>query len=160
LHGGDDILADPFLAQSDHFVDIGSHDDSVGLELGDNDIFAYAAANHVDDFVGAYGSTHRSEALGDTARCDGWGSDDDRRLSDVSIGMGVGLLLIELLALSFVGLALSLVGLTLSFVTVALVSDQAASDGTDGTADQGSFGGLVFVVMADDSADDGSGKSA
>jgi hypothetical protein len=41
-----------------------------------------------------------------------------------------------------------------------LVSDQSAGDGTDGTADQGSFGGLVFVVMADDSADDGSGKSA
>ena len=160
LHGGDDVLADPFLAQSDHFVDIGSRDDSVGLELGDDDIFAHAAADHVDDFVGAYGSTHRSEALGDPARCDGWGTDDDRRLSDVSIGMGVGLLLIELLALPFVGLALSLVGLTLSFVTVALVSDQSAGDGTDGTADQGSFGGLVFVVMADDSADDGSGKSA
>jgi hypothetical protein len=114
----------------------------------------------VDDFVGANGSTHRSEALGDTARCDGWGTDDDRWLSDVSVGMGVGLLLIELLALSFVGLALSLVGLPLSFVTVALVSDQSAGDGTDGTADQGSFGGLVFMVMADDSADDGSGKSA
>ena len=160
LHGGDDVLADPFLAQSDHFVDIGSRDDSVGLELGDDDIFAHAAADHVDDFVGAYGATHRSEALRDTARCDGWGADDDRWLSDVSVGMGVGLLLIELLALSFVGLALSLVGLTLSLVTVALVSDQSAGDGTDGTADQGSFGGLVFVVMADDSADDGSGKSA
>jgi hypothetical protein len=130
------------------------------LELGDDDILAHAAADHVDDFVGAYGATHRGEALRDTARHDRRGSDDDRRLSDVSIGMGVGLLLIELLALSFVSLTLSLVGLPLSLVAVALVSDQSAGDGTDGTADQGSFGGLIFVVMADDSADDRSGESA
>jgi hypothetical protein len=148
------------LAQSDHFVDIGSRDDSVGLELGDDDILAHAAADHVDDFVGAYGATHRGEALRDTARHDRRGSDDHSRLADVSVGLGVGLLLIELLALSFVSLTLSLVGLPLSLVAIALVSDQSAGDGTDGTADQGSFGGLIFVVMADDSADDGSGKSA
>ena len=160
LHGGDDVLADPFLAQSDHFVDIGSRDDSVGLELGDDDIFAHAAADHVDDFVGAYGATHRSEALRDTARHDRRGSDDHSRLADVSVGLGVGLLLIELLALSFVSLTLSLVGLTLSLVAIALVSDQSACDGTDGTADQGSFGGLVFMVVSDDTPDDRSGESA
>ena len=160
LHGGDDILADPFLAQSDHFVDIGSRDDSVGLELGDDDIFAHAAADHVDDFVGAYGATHRGEALRDTARHDRRGSDDHSRLADVSVGLGVGLLLIELLALSFVSLTLSLVGLPLSFVTVALVSDQSTGDGTDGTADQGSFGGLIFMVVTYDTPDDRSGESA
>jgi uncharacterized membrane protein len=68
-------------------------------------------------------------------------------------------LLIELLALSFVSLTLSLVGLTLSFVAIALVSDQSAGDGTDGTADQGSFGGLIFVVVSDDTPDDRSGES-
>jgi len=160
LHGRDDILADPFLAQSDHFVDIGSCHDSVGLELGDDDILAHAAADHVDDFVGAYGATHRSEALRDTAWHDRRGSDDHGRLADVSVGLGVGLLLIELLALSFVSLTLSFVGLTLSLIAIALVSYQSAGDGTDGTADQGSFGGLFFMIVSDDAPDDCSGESA
>jgi hypothetical protein len=57
-------------------------------------------------------------------------------------------------------LTLSLVGLTLSLVAIALVSDQSAGDGTYGTADQGSFGGLVFMVVSDDTPDDRSGESA
>jgi hypothetical protein len=69
-------------------------------------------------------------------------------------------LLIELLALSLVGLTLSLVGLTLSLVAIALVSYQSAGDGTDGTADQGPFGGLIFMVVSDDTPYDRSGESA
>jgi hypothetical protein len=41
-----------------------------------------------------------------------------------------------------------------------LVSKDPAGDGADRTTNQGTFGGLVFVIMPYDTPDDGSGNPA
>jgi hypothetical protein len=65
----------------------------------------------------------------------------------------IGLLLVELLALLFVCSSLF-------FEFVALVSEDTAGNSTYGSTDEGSFGGLIFVVMADDSSDHRAGDTA
>lgn len=140
LHGLDDIVADPFLAQRDDFVDIGSCPDSIGLDMSYDDRFADTAACHLDDFGvrdwSSYGSCWR------VVPWSGLVAIDDVRATLVARWIVIGLSLVKLLALLFVGLSLP-------FEFVSLVSEDSSGNGTDCPSNKGSFGGLVFVVVAD-----------
>jgi len=59
LHGGDDIIAHPFLAQQDHIVDVRTRRYTVGLDMGYDHGIADAAAGHVDDLGHRYWTTRR-----------------------------------------------------------------------------------------------------
>jgi hypothetical protein len=145
------MLTDPLLTQSDHFVDIRPCIHPIGLKLRNNHIVTDTTSYHPNHFVKRHRTLRSNRPLrhppGDHRRS----PNHHRRLTYISIGISLHLLLIVLLSLTLISLPLSL-------VTISLIPDQSTCDGTNSTPNQSPLGRLILVVVSDHPANNRPGK--
>jgi hypothetical protein len=146
------MLADSLLTKPYDLIDVRPCYDPIGLKLRHNHIVTDPTANHLNHLVKRHRTLRGYRPLWHSSwnhrRC----PDNHRRLTNVTIGISLRLLLIVLLPLTLI--SLTFISLSLPLVTVPLVTDEPTGHGPNSTPNERPLGRLILVIVTNHTADD------